>query len=317
YLTGTHTWPSWLSDYPLHISERFSINSSGVLVIEAGVRLELTNPISYPPIRIYGTLNTLGTTNNPVVFTRQTGIANWGYMSFEGMSGGRLDYTIIEYGSGIGIESSDVQIANSIIRYSKYSGISINNASPEISDSVVTDNDQVGIRINRGSSIISGCIIVNNDSYGIDIDYASPTVSGCTIAYNGDNGIDVFDSGSGSGENSSPIISGCSIANNNGIGIDLSGIQLVDSLPVVSGNTISSNADYAVRVKVDKLSTAFANANTFSENGEDAVYVLANGQYLTGTHTWPSWLSDYPLHISERFSINSSGVLVIEAGVRL
>ncbi|MCP4540094.1 MAG: hypothetical protein GY832_23395, partial [Chloroflexi bacterium] len=317
YLTGTHTWPSWLSDYPLHISERFSINSSGVLVIEAGVRLELVHNMSYPSVDVYGTLRTLGTSDNPVIFTRQGSSGNWSSLIFREGSRGVVEHTIIEYAGAISIKSDDVHISHSTIRYGDYDGISIGNASPKISDSIITDNDQVGIRINRGSSIISGCTIVNNGLYGLDIDYASPIVSDCTIAYNGDNGIDVSDSGSGSGENSSPIISGCSIANNNGVGIDLSGIQLVDGLPVVSGNTISGNTDYAVRVKVDKLSAAFANTNTFSENGEDAVYVLANGQYLTGTHTWPSWLSDYPLHISERFRINSSGVLVIEAGVRL
>ncbi|MCP4543882.1 MAG: hypothetical protein GY832_42755, partial [Chloroflexi bacterium] len=263
-------------------------------------------------LRVYGTLNAVGTSEMPVLFTSSQGAPAreyWGGVMFENNSKGYLEYIIVEYGNSVYVQSSDVQITNSTIRYSKNDGISISNASPEISDSIITDNDSSGVRVSVGSPVLSGCIISNNDYLGIDIDHASPTVSGCTIAYNGDNGIDVFDSGSGSGENSSPIISGCSIANNNGVGIDLSGIQLVDGLPVVSGNTISSNADYAVRVKVDKLSAAFANANTFSGNGQDAVYVLANGQYLTGTHTWPSWLSDYPLHISERFSINSSGVL--------
>jgi len=148
-----------------------TVDATGVLTLEAGVRLEFSVNTS-DDFLVQGTLNAVGTAGNPVVITRRGGSYDWDGLTFASGSQGALDHTVIEYngddGHGVLIQSSDVQITNSTIRYNTTHGIQVSGgATPTISSSTITDNNGHGVAISDGSPVLSGNTIANNTSYAV------------------------------------------------------------------------------------------------------------------------------------------------------
>ena len=111
-------------------------------------------------IRISGTLNAIGTPDNMIVFTSKSATPttqDWGGLD---IFHGRLEYAIVEYAQYNNIQhSSDVVIANSIIRNSLADCIGIghsNPISPQILNNEIYNCGHEGIDLAGGSAIIRG-----------------------------------------------------------------------------------------------------------------------------------------------------------------
>jgi len=111
-------------------------------------------------IRISGTLNAIGTPDNMIVFTSESKTPttqDWGGLD---IFHGRLEYAIVEYAQYNNIQhSSDVVIANSIIRNSLGDCIGIGHAnpiSPQILNNEIYNCGHEGIDLAGGSAIIKG-----------------------------------------------------------------------------------------------------------------------------------------------------------------
>ncbi len=111
-------------------------------------------------IRISGTLNAIGTPDNMIVFTSESATPttqDWGGLD---IFHGRLEYAIVEYAQYNNIQhSSDVVIANSIIRNILADCIGIghsNPISPQILNNEIYNCGHEGIDLAGGSAIIKG-----------------------------------------------------------------------------------------------------------------------------------------------------------------
>jgi len=111
-------------------------------------------------IRILGTLNAIGTPDKMIVFTSKSATPttqDWGGLD---IFHGRLEYAIVEYAQFNNIQhSSDVVIANSIIRNILADCIGIghsNPISPQILNNEIYNCGHEGIDLAGGSAIIKG-----------------------------------------------------------------------------------------------------------------------------------------------------------------
>ncbi len=111
-------------------------------------------------IYIRGILNAVGTPDNMIVFTSESAAPtthDWGGLD---IFHGRLEYAIVEYAQYNNIQhSSDVVIANSIIRNSLGDCIGIghsNPISPQILNNEIYNCGHEGIDLAGGSAIIKG-----------------------------------------------------------------------------------------------------------------------------------------------------------------
>ncbi len=111
-------------------------------------------------IYIRGTLNAIGTPDNMIVFTSESATPttqDWGGLD---IFHGRLEYAIVEYAQYNNIQhSSDVVIANSIIRNTLADCIGIghsNPISPQILNNEIYNCGHEGIDLAGGSAIIKG-----------------------------------------------------------------------------------------------------------------------------------------------------------------
>ena len=111
-------------------------------------------------IRISGTLNAIGTPDNMIVFTSKSATPttqDWGGLD---IFHGRLEYAIVEYAQYNNIQhSSDVVIANSIIRNILADCIGIghsNPISPQILNNEIYNCGHEGIDLAGGSALIKG-----------------------------------------------------------------------------------------------------------------------------------------------------------------
>ncbi len=120
------------------------VQGTGEVTIASGVTLTVKPGVIFLPNKIVvkGTLNTEGTSSEPVVFTgvNEKNTGEWSYIKFEPGSGESvLDHTEIAYGgsgSGVGMieaKGSHPTITNSTIRKSKNYGIKVTESgSPRI-----------------------------------------------------------------------------------------------------------------------------------------------------------------------------------------
>ena len=131
-MTGLHTWfKSGINTYDLHYSY-LTIAPTGTLTVEPGVTVLLGETRD---ITVKGTLTTIGTPADPIVFTGETPTPGlWAGLNFEGTPAqhavGRLAYTTIEYGgyggsAMVNIDNADVNFTHCILRYSAYDAIKI------------------------------------------------------------------------------------------------------------------------------------------------------------------------------------------------
>jgi hypothetical protein len=123
-IMGIHTWPkSGINTYDRFYGD-VTIAPTGTLNIDPGVTVlfGVTRDIT-----VHGTLNALGTSADPVLFTGETPTPGlWSGLTFEGTpeqrAVGNLAYSTIEYGgyggsAMVSIQNADVSFTHCILRY--------------------------------------------------------------------------------------------------------------------------------------------------------------------------------------------------------
>ncbi|MFP4489428.1 MAG: right-handed parallel beta-helix repeat-containing protein, partial [Bacteroidales bacterium] len=172
-------------------NEDLTIDDGGHLTIGGGTTIIFTQATSDLIITGTGRITAGASAGNEITFTKASGNANWGHISFQSMgaAGSSLfDHCIIEYGDvsstslsnryggGIHIDFSDLTISNCELSNNKAGwggGIFVNSGeNPAISNCLIKNNISTvvggGIYLWDGtSSSISNCIIESNTAQGI------------------------------------------------------------------------------------------------------------------------------------------------------
>ncbi len=128
------------------ISENITVASGVTLTISAGAILKFAQGDS---LIINGTLNSQGTSTNPITFTStgSTSPGSWGTITFSGSgaSSSNLNYVNLNYGAGIQcLNGANVTIQNSTIN-NCVQGIYYYNSAPQILNNQIIDPQQNGI----------------------------------------------------------------------------------------------------------------------------------------------------------------------------
>jgi Right handed beta helix region len=121
---------------------------------------------------VRGLLVAIGTSNQPIVFSRAPGAPGWQSISFRSSdAGSELGFCVV--GGALS------------------SGISVSSASPFIHDCIITNNTgggAGGISLAYSTSIVSNCLVSQNfstiDAGGMFIGGGAPTILSCTITNN-------------------------------------------------------------------------------------------------------------------------------------
>ena len=155
-------WYSFGLPYILTASP--TVGAGGSLTVEAGVTARL---LYSAYLNIYGELQTNGTSESGITFTRDQA-SRWNCLYFRPGSTGRLSYTNVEfassgiYVSGAGPEVDTCTLQNDTDGYYGYS-----SATSLIHDCLITNND-CGIRLRSGSNpVINQNCIEQNCSWGV------------------------------------------------------------------------------------------------------------------------------------------------------
>ena len=178
------------------ISENIIVASGVTLTISAGAILKFAQGDS---LIINGTLNSQGTSTNPISFT-STGSASpgsWGTITFNGSgaSSSNLNYANITYGTGIKyLNGANATIQNSYIDTCT-NGVYIYNSEPQILTNHILEPQQNGIYGEASGmypSIIDNTIIKTTASGGYYHNYQGIWFTNNTTVYAAHNDVSGF-----------------------------------------------------------------------------------------------------------------------------
>jgi RHS repeat-associated protein len=197
-LAGTLSQSAEWADhgYPVLVGS-LTIATGATLTLDPGVTIKSNGALS-----VSGTLEALGTSEEPVLFTSQTDSAagQWQGITFNsGSSASVLDHAEVRYAgsssntAAITINGVSPTITNSTIRNNRYYGVfATGGGAPEIGNSSVLNNSSMGIYYGAGSrqsgeiKIHDNLIEGNGGSSAIQITIYGSNVVGTTL---GDNTI--------------------------------------------------------------------------------------------------------------------------------
>ena len=184
-ITTNTTWGPWNNPYTVASCD-LTINAGVTLTILPGtiIKFDASRGIT---ISTTGTLNAVGTSGSPILFSANTGTPTAGY--WKGINFGStsqnsvLDYVTVEYGGGgngnVRTTGATIQVKHSTIRYSSNYGV----YATGIANITVSDNN-----------------FDSNITYPIYLSFTNGTftsISGNTLASNGKNGIALLGTMSG------------------------------------------------------------------------------------------------------------------------
>ncbi len=203
-LTGSHVWPTWLSEYPVHI-DYLTVAGGADLTISPGATLNFAATKAF---KVDGTLTAHGTASQPIVFTARSAAPSAGFwqgLYFSSGSAGDLDYVTVEYAGDydfvapynncVEIASSDVSLSHATIRYcddtiGTATGI---YASGDLTIDSSTVSGCAGYGVQAGAAItLTNSTISGNGSYPLRISAAAIGASlftGTTFAGNSPDAI--------------------------------------------------------------------------------------------------------------------------------
>ncbi|WP_444935800.1 right-handed parallel beta-helix repeat-containing protein [Microbulbifer sp. JMSA004] len=220
YLTEDTTL---LADTTYTLVSSLHVKSGVTLTIEPGARIEVGGRFF---LRVYGTLDVQGTSDNPIVFTSdesEPSVEDW--YGIVAQSGGmvNLDYVTVEYAdSGLyAVSGSTFSIKNSTLQHFEFNGVYANNAIGSINNSTIQYSENAGVYLHGVADVtVSDNAIIDN-KYGFYI--------------KGD-----------SGTATTPTITGNTITGSSSYGFYLYGVRdaAYDPQPAITGNNIHSNSSY-------------------------------------------------------------------------
>ena len=186
-LSSDTTWSA--SGSPYVVTGTVLVGEGVKLTVEAGVEVRFGSGTS---LQVFGELVAQGTSSSGITFTStqdSKAAGDWGQIvfydssvgaSYDGngdyASGSILEYSTVEYGSGIEVKTGNTFINQSTIRYNSGTGIkSTNGARHQISNNIISNNQggDAGISIS-GTGYITGNTISDNvgeDGGGIEVHY--------------------------------------------------------------------------------------------------------------------------------------------------
>ncbi len=224
------------------------VTDMATLTITAGTQVLFEHPMD--DLNIYGRLQVLGTQESPVRFRPLRGATpgSWGGVNYMWTSSGLLDHVVLEYGgaanSMLYVGTDQLQILDSVFRYSATGGISIEFGSPLISGTQFISNTSpyggglyidsssphVVHNIFAGNSAVSG---YNNRGGGLYTYSGSPVIEGNLFIHNS-----AVQGGGIYNDMGSPIIQNNIFTGNLGAG---GGVYNESGSPILQNNTIVSN----------------------------------------------------------------------------
>jgi parallel beta-helix repeat protein len=181
---------------PYIVSNNIDIVSGASLTIQPGVQVVFEGNYA---LQVDGTLQVLGSSNQPVVFTSGKSVpqrGDWTGLVFTGLS-----------------TNNPCVLSNAVVQYAQV-GVKCTATSPELVNSTIQYCSQQGIYLTQSSPLIQGCTIQQNSSYGIYCsDTSSPQILGNQILANSSYGIYLYGTYV-SGHNCLPVIQGNVITGN-------------------------------------------------------------------------------------------------------
>ncbi|MBN2461542.1 MAG: right-handed parallel beta-helix repeat-containing protein [Candidatus Cloacimonetes bacterium] len=323
FSTKTGIWPNFaILDYV--VTETPSIGDIGALTISAGdtLRFRLNKNIN-----VYGRLNALGTSSEPIIFTADTGVSYWAHIRYHSESDGILQYCIMDQANyAIYPNSCDTLIIDHCQLFDNNHGIFATSCNPIITNNEIWENE-TGIYFNSSNS---PQVDENNHIYNNNIAIHFNSCSSPGIALNqpvtGNNYGVYFQNCT-----SPQISAGNSITDNNNCGIrfeNCSGLGLIDDLVITgnqdygafliknsgyftlgSGNTINGSS-WPLTINMGSFPDASSVIPTTGSTRNDIRVTDGNGDKIG---TWPKFSSlDYV--VTESPGISASGKLTIAAG---
>jgi parallel beta-helix repeat protein len=172
------------------------VTSNATLTIQPGVQVQFFGNYA---LQVDGTLQAVGTSNQPVTFTSGKSFpqrGDWQGLVFTASSSNNV-----------------CVLSNVVVQYAQV-GVNCTASSPQIVNSTIQYCSQQGIYLTRSSPLIQGCTIQQNSSQGIYVyDTSSPQILGNQIVANGSYGIYLYGTYA-SGHNCMPMIRGNTLDRN-------------------------------------------------------------------------------------------------------
>ena len=183
------------SQSPIIIDSCFTVEKYQILKIESGVVVKFKSStekkdfwkdsLKIGMLKIYGKLIAIGTLNEPILFTREDTIGNWGaIVFFDSKKENVLKHCQIEYGSYIQIIKNN---PNPGMPYpiSSYDGaVSFINSDAMLSDCIINNNASNGVTVYGKSPYYAD----HENKTGVKGD-SNPRIFHCTIVNNKYSGL--------------------------------------------------------------------------------------------------------------------------------
>lgn len=161
-ITSSQRWQ--ITDSPVRVTDDVVIENGAVLTIDPGVRVEVAADASVTVRN--GALYAVGTPSSRIVITSarvpaQAQPGDWGPLRFENGTldaQSALDYAIVEYGSGLTIESASPTLRNLTIRHHAAPAISLDTRSSPMGEGLVANGNTLdGILVAAG--VVTGDVV--------------------------------------------------------------------------------------------------------------------------------------------------------------
>ncbi|WP_444905899.1 beta strand repeat-containing protein [Microbulbifer sp. SSSA008] len=286
YLTEDTTL---VSDTTYTLLSTVYVKSDVTLTIEPGARIEVGGDFS---LKVSGTLDAQGTSDNPIVFTSDEStpsVGDWYGIVAENGGTVTLDYVTLEYGDyGLYANSgSTFSLSNSTLQYFDESGVYAHNASGTINNNTIQHADNAGVYLYGVADATVSDNTITNNYYGFSI--------------KGYNGVAT-----------TPTITGNTVTGNSRNGFYLHGVYSAeyDPQPVITGNSIHSNSNYDLEAYHYETGGLTINATGNWWNTTDAGLIAAEVYDYTDSATYRP-IVDYSGYLdAEDGSIATSNGLI-------
>jgi parallel beta-helix repeat protein len=301
-LGGSSVWGP--NDSPVGLIGPLLVASNASLTIQPGVQvLAYGNFLA----QVDGTLQALGQSTNPVVFSSGKAApsrGDWGGLQFNP-----------------GSSNNPCVLSNVVISYAQ-EGVTCSSASPAIVSSTIQFCSGQGINLTRSSPLIQGCVVQQNNSYGIYCyDASSPLIQGNQVLSNSSYGLYLYGTAA-SGHNSQPVITGNTLLGNGGYAlfsynyyqpnqttVDARSNWWGTTDPIAIANLVYDYTDNPNSSPVVNYGNWF-----LSQTGPAVAGRFVSGQIL-GNNVWQT--GDSPIGVIAPLQVVSNASLTIQPGVQV